>query len=441
MRSMGAFYNDFNKIQELANTLHKLIKSGDDKQIESFLKEIKSRSDAIEIVNHFNANGNTALHDLILSNADARLISLLIEYQSDLDIPNQKNIKPSVLLITMPKEKLIAVFSHLKSEKQKVILNLYRTYLINNFDETTKSIYFKLAALHGLQALLIAHHEFNKKVPLKNYYESIESYKNTESNVTSCVKAMKPIPENIIQLIPRYRHRFYKVINKTLPSFKEQLLESHKQTLNELIIDIETFLTTINQRKPITLQSVLKTTCGSLTMFGMLGLTWYSANELAEYYPDLKKAYEENKPYEDHGQLAFLSFFTLTSLFFACIGGVFAIHEYYFIEDDSIEGKLKQNILKNIQKLKSNSYWENSKNDFEHINSLVPSLKSCTMISELTEKFEKIKGYLKNIQETLSSQPIFYNTSSFSRLTLFRLELELEKNSIVSDFLIRAYRA
>ncbi len=127
--------------------------------------KLKDHPDFIKILNHPDRNKNTALH-LAVHTKNINYIAWFLNSGADFYKKNDAD-EMSIDLIES-NNLLFQVFKLLDNTRKEAILKYYRNKLFFHLEDIeTKTLYFKLASLHSLQARIKAELEFNPKVPLQ----------------------------------------------------------------------------------------------------------------------------------------------------------------------------------------------------------------------------------------------------------------------------------
>lgn len=168
------FENIVKKIIEIAqNPVHELLTA--DKKGNMALHQAAAISDVIlelllnscsqkNIINRVNSLGNTALHEA-LKNPALESAELLINAGASLEVHNNDQKTPFMLLSNWDLERQIALFCHLDKEKQNYLLERYSAAIIANPQlPHLKKIYFTCSGLLGLKQLVTAHILINPEI-------------------------------------------------------------------------------------------------------------------------------------------------------------------------------------------------------------------------------------------------------------------------------------
>jgi ankyrin repeat protein len=154
--------------------LHHAVETWNETSIHLLMTEILKEHTAISIINQANADGDTVLHMLLGSPLiNANIISYLINQGADWHIKNNDQVSPFHLLLKLSHETQIKIFNGLIDQhKKNSLLKYYREHLIK-YPELTemKEIYFQLSAKTSLLAFMLAQHEFNHHLPVRNTFQ------------------------------------------------------------------------------------------------------------------------------------------------------------------------------------------------------------------------------------------------------------------------------
>jgi len=137
--------------------------------IELLLEKISIYKNLQEFVNYVNEDGDTALH-LALKNTTATATNSLMRAGANWFLHNNEGNTPFDLF-TVSQEKSTEIFRLLDKDNQKILLKLYREFLIekmqagnanaNEIDQIKNNL-FLLAGIHSLKSLLLLQYEFGK---------------------------------------------------------------------------------------------------------------------------------------------------------------------------------------------------------------------------------------------------------------------------------------
>jgi ankyrin repeat protein len=266
--------------------LHHAANHGRDQIVELILKIIMNHNQHAEFINQVNKDGDTALHNA-LKFPTCKSIGYLIDHGSKLHLRNNKQITPFKLFSLLDNDIQEDIFSSLNKEKQSDMLKLYRKLLIENPTSIDiKNIYFKLAGLNSLTALLIAQHEFNPAIPIRD---------------------SRLIGKDLLKSMPIYAEKVFcsEALSATLPGETtdqgtiliksssdnkpdNEILDEDRVTLSSLIDDIENYLTDLRGRSTIsTSNRVLAVLIPTLSIITYLGLEpWLIYQEKTQSYPN-----------------------------------------------------------------------------------------------------------------------------------------------------------
>ena len=258
-----------------ANTpLHIAIKYKNIAITKNLLEKISLEPDAINWLNRADQQLNTPLHFAICSESigNEMLIAELLMHGADLTLPNQNNQTPLDRILMLPFKNQIDLF-HLLSDKnhvagsKEIFLKLYREKVIeSSFSKVLINQYYRLSSIHSLQAAIGAKLEFNKTMPIRNFYTAVES--NLENDSINYVD--RYISNNILNSIPIYKNKVEKEEGKlnrknnlfiTESSEEDSESEIHSTylhqlhedliTLNNFIAQIDTYILDLNNKPSI----------------------------------------------------------------------------------------------------------------------------------------------------------------------------------------------
>lgn len=242
------------------------------------LSLIKNEENSQLIIDQTDNSGNNLLHfalDEDEGDADkpnGKIVQLLMEHHVSFTHKNEHGESPFDMLCNLSASKQQSIFQCLDKKYQAQVLTYYHARLVfDPTDDGLMSIYYTLARIHSLQAYLIARHEFDETLPLREYYHEYQVEKATRRQIvirrtkTSILKQNEFAPRHI----PRYCARLFKQITanpqlKELPVSSDDDLSYH---LSVAINMIENYLPHLHRHQTPSRYRVLSITLPMLVLF------------------------------------------------------------------------------------------------------------------------------------------------------------------------------
>lgn len=215
-------------------------------------------------INQSNILGDTPLHMAIMHNS-FRTIPLLINHGAHLLLGNNEGKTPADLLVELSKNNaavFLQILTKINQDRRLTLIQRLREDLINYPSGDKIKNYFKANGLCGLHHLLLAHHEFNPKIPLRDHYKHQRPKQMiiNESGIYQTINT-NPIEEleykledYILEKMPLYAERsgflLFKKFENVSPN-EIDLLNQDKVDLTNLLKIMDYFLQKCDQRKPV----------------------------------------------------------------------------------------------------------------------------------------------------------------------------------------------
>ena len=139
--------------------IHAAINRDVDK-VKQLVEEIAQKQEFINDINQTNDQGETALH-YALKLRSIPIAIILLQYGADLAICNNAGVAPFDYFYALSMSEQLSIFNQLHLSAQQHLLKICQ-YYYKSHPNLNHHVYFQLAGLHSLQALIVAHDHIMK---------------------------------------------------------------------------------------------------------------------------------------------------------------------------------------------------------------------------------------------------------------------------------------
>lgn len=212
------------------------------------------------LINQTNEYGDTPLHTALKRHSYSAILFLINQGANLLLINNNKKSPVSLLLELSDYDNSIffQIMNQIKPQQKSIILQKLRQDLADHPSDSQLKKYFKINGLSNLQQLLIAHHEFNPEIPLRDHYtlrrlkQTIQKQNGIYQNIYDgqMEEVECQIEDSILEQMPIYAKRlgFLTTLNPESAFTNEiDLLNHDRISLLNLINTIDNVLQDVNQ--------------------------------------------------------------------------------------------------------------------------------------------------------------------------------------------------
>lgn len=212
------------------------------------------------LINQSNTTGDTPLH-WATEHHSFQAVLLLINHGANLLMINNGGKSAARLLLELSQNDsstFLQILNKINQDAKSILIKQFRQELIDHPSDTQLRNYFKANGLSSLQLLLLAHHEFNPNIPLRDHYKQCRLKQTIQKTnglyQTNYAKQTEEIEyhleDDILEKMPLYAERLGFLIFRELENAavsEVDLLNNDKMNLLHLIDILDNLLQQIHQ--------------------------------------------------------------------------------------------------------------------------------------------------------------------------------------------------